>query len=977
MIRCWSVMQDRQVMRMLVPAGAFGVLLAAFGASDGMAAEGAGMPGVQAASALQGESGVAADQALSFDSDFLSMGGGGQGKHVDLSYFAHKGGMLPGRYAVQVKVNGKMVDDGRMVSFRSFPDQPGKLYACVSAEQAAQWWGIIASRHADGGPSEKSAKNKKQPGGEVGATAVSNKPEKTGKADKTDKGLPVSAPHLPAEVAAPQPADAAGQSKVDGEEVWQPDGEAQKPDAAQAEAGDATCPVGGIAAMVPYAKEDFDFNKHLLSLTVPQASLGPASRLRTPPQMWNEGMPAILMNYNYSGNQQNSSGKKSGSDFLGLNGQMNVLGWRVRNDMTWHKSQGQSTEWNASQVYARHDFAVMGGGQVTVGHTTSSGGGVDSVQFAGVKLDSDDAMLDPKFTTYSPAITGVANSPATVTVRQYGKVIYQQNVPQGPFSLTDFNRSGNGSVDVEIREADGQTRHFTMAQAQNGGLLRQGGLTWSASAGKASNSTGYADDKFVQSGVSYGAWANTTLNGGVLLSKDYQAVAVGTSVYAGAWGAVGYTLNTARARLSVVPGEQGSPTGVSHAVSWSRSFGDTSVGLSWSHAQTRDYHSYGELLAMKPLAPGDTRTQSNGTRDSYSVSLSQSMGMWGSVSLNGSRSTSWGSGAVQNSVSLSYNTTVRDIGIGVSLGLSTTNGSDSRYGDDNSGNTNTYRFNGSENKTDRTVGVNISLPLGKWLNANSVNGTYSYSRSNGSVSQQAGLSGSALNGALSYSASQGISGSKTGNTSVGYSGRYGSVNGGYSYGGGSNSYVYGMSGGLALHPHGVTLGKQLALSSGNALVEVPGVGGVNVGNAVTDWRGYALVSGLTPYDLNRINVDMTNLPGNVELDASSKNVVPTRGALVAVPFKSNKGYRMMLTLNRDNEGVPFGSTVSLVQDDDNALPVTGIVGEAGQVYLFGMPAKGKVLATWGDGKDNRCRADFSLPDKVDEARLATLAAVCR
>lgn len=933
------------------PVGVFGVLLAA-GAPQGRAADRASMPGVQAASALQGAPAQSAsadhDQALSFDSDFLSMGGGTQGKHVDLSYFAHKGGMQPGRYAVQVKVNGKMVDDGRLVSFRSFPDQPGKLYACVSAAQMAAWWGIIASR--DAAPSGK--------GGEGSKGAGANNVPDTGN-DK-DKGAPISATSSPVKDATAEPAGA------------------EKPSAPpQADAADATCPVGGVAAMVPYAKEEFDFNKHLLSLTVPQASLGPASRLRTPPQMWNEGMPAILMNYNYSGSQQNSRGKKSGSDFLGLNGQMNVLGWRVRNDMTWHKSQGQSAEWNASQVYAQHDFAAMGGGQVTVGHTTSSGGGVDSVQFAGVKLDSDEAMLDPTFTTYSPAITGVANSPATVTVRQYGKVIYQQNVPQGPFSLTDFNRSGNGSVDVEIREADGQTRHFTMAQAQNGGLLRQGGLTWSASAGKASNGTGYADDKFVQSGVSYGAWANTTLNGGALLSKDYQAVAVGTSVYAGAWGAVSYTLNTARANVSVVPGEQGSPTGVSHAVSWSRSFGNTSVGVSWTHAQTRDYHSYAELLSMKPLAPDETRAQSNGTRDSYSVSLSQSMGLWGSVSLSGSRSTSWGSDAVQNNVLLSYNTTVRDIGIGVSLGLSTTNGSDSRYDDDNGGNTNAYRTSGSENRTDRTVGVNISLPLGKWLNANSVNGTYSYSRSNGSVSQQAGLSGSALNGALSYSASQGISGSKTGNTSVGYSGRYGSVNGGYSYGGGSNSYSYGVSGGLALHPHGVTLGKQLALSGGNALVEVPGVGGLNVGSAVTDWRGYALVSGLTPYDLNRINVDMTNLPGNVELDASSKNVVPTRGALVAVPFRINKGYRMMLTLSRDKDGVPFGSTVSLVQADDSAMPVTGIVGEAGQVYLSGMPAKGQVLATWGDGKDNRCTADFSLPDKADEERLATLTAVCR
>src|SRR5690606_9623453 len=141
-----------------------------------------------------------------------------------------------------------------------------------------------------------------------------------------DKDTPPSAatPSQAVDGVAPVTVGAAGPGPVDKGAVVTSDAAGDTPDATSA-SGEATCPVGGVTAMVPYAKEEFDFNKHLLSLTVPQASLGPASRLRTPPQMWNEGMPAILMNYNYSGSQQNSRGKKSGSDFLGLNGQMNVL----------------------------------------------------------------------------------------------------------------------------------------------------------------------------------------------------------------------------------------------------------------------------------------------------------------------------------------------------------------------------------------------------------------------------------------------------------------------------------------------------------------------------------------------------------------------------------------------------------------------------------------------------------------------------
>lgn len=896
-----------------------------------------GMPGVSASTSLKGGEG------LSFDSDFLGMGGGTGGQHVDLTYFAHKGGLLPGNYAVQVTVNGKMVDQGRLVTFKSWPDEPGKLYACVSAGELADWWGIIASQKGE--PESKSAEDTKN--------------KDSNKGNNRDSG---TAGNVVSGKADAGKQDAVMQSSPS-------DTEGQADSTASTEGADASCPVGGVVAMVPYAKEVFDFNKRSLTLTVPQASLGPASRLRTPPRLWDEGMPAILMNYNYTGSQQNSQGRKTGSDFLGVNGQLNLLGWRIRNDLTWHQQQGGDQELSTSNTYAQRDFASLGGGTLTVGRTTSSGGGVDSVLFTGVTVASDDGMLDPKYTSYKPAITGIANSPATVTVRQYGKVIYQQNVPQGPFSLTDFNSSGNGEVDVEVRESDGSTRHFTMAQAVSSSMMTQGSTSWSTSAGKAANSAGYANAQFVQAGVSYGAWANTTLTGGALVSANYQSLSTGLGLYAGAWGAVSYTLKTSRADLSVVPQQnEGVKTGVSHDLSWSRSFGDTSVGVSWSHAQTKDFYTYSELLSLKPPSDGDDSDngQSGNQKDSYTLSLSQSMGAWGSVSLSGTRSTTWDSSDVQNNVSLSYNTTVKDIGVGVAVGYSTYTQDDDTGSPGDSG-----------NKTDRTVSVNISLPLGKWLNANSVNGTYSYTRSNGQASQQAGVSGSAMDGALSWSASQGLTGDKTGNTSASYSGNYGSVSGGYSYGGGSNSVSYGVNGGLAIHQHGITAGRSLALSGANALVEIPGVSGVSVNSAVTDWRGYALVSGLTPYDQNRVNVDMTNLPGNLELDASSKNVVPTRGALIGVPFRSSKGFRLMITLEREKDTVPFGATASLDQDDSTAMPVTGIVGDAGQVYMSGMPEKGAVTISWGDGPDSQCRAPYTLPEGTDESKLNTLAVPCR
>lgn len=848
--------------------------------------------------------------SLNFDSGFLSLGkdGAQDEKHIDLAYFAHKGGMAPGDYAVQVKVNGKLVDEGRIVTFKSWPASPGKLYACVMPEDMLAWWGIKASRRND--------------------TVVN------------------AAAHIDL-----------------------PDTPSHDTPAALNDERGGQCPVGGVVSMVPYAQESFDFNNRILSLTVPQASLGPASRFRTPPHLWNSGLPAVLMNYNYTGSQQNNRGQKRGSDFVGINGQLNLLGWRLRSDLTGHKRQGSAAEWTASQWYAQHDFAYMGGGQLTLGHTASSGGAVDSVSFVGAKVDSDAGMLSPALASYTPAITGIAESPATVTARQYGRVIFQQNVPQGPFSLTDFNRSGSGEVDVEVREADGRTRHYTLAQAGNSVLMRQGMGSYSTSLGQASNGAGYVDERFVQAGGSYGVGANTTLTGGVLLSRDYQAMAAGAGFYAGAWGAFSYTLKGNRANLASVPGNAGTAYGVAHDVGWSRSFGNTAVGISYSRGQTPNARSYTDMLSMKPLQADERAAKrTGGNRDSLGVSLSQSLGQWGSLSLNGTRTTAWGGRSVQQSATLGFSTSVKDIGLGLAFGISSASAHEHDQCDDD-------RMQG---RTDRTVSLTVSLPLGKWLGSDRISsGNYSYTRTNGTVNQQVGLSGSAMDGALSYSASQTLTDNRAGSISMGFGGHYGAVSGGYSYGPGSHSVSYGVNGGVALHPQGATLGRSLSLGGGNALVEIPGAGGIKVGDAVTDWRGYALVSGLTPYDHNHINVDMSRLPGNMELDTSSKNVVPTRGALVSVPFRSNKGYRLLLDLKHDGSSVPFGASVTLKQKDRTALPLSGLIGEAGRAYLAGMPATGTVVANWGDAANEQCTATYALPATADMSRLIVTSAICR
>ncbi|WP_439413213.1 fimbria/pilus outer membrane usher protein, partial [Enterobacter ludwigii] len=467
--------------------------------------------------------------------------------------------------------------------------------------------------------------------------------------------------------------------------------------------------------------------------------------MRTPPSRWDEGIPALLLNYNYSGNQQTTQGRQDGSNFLGLDGQLNLLGWRVRSGLAWHRTQGGSSELNAQDVYAQHDYAFGRGGQLSVGRLSSDGSVVDSAPFTGMKIESDTGMLNPEVTDYRPAITGIANSPATVTVRQYGKVIYEQNVPQGPFALTGFNRTGNGDVDVEIREADGSVRHFTMSSAISPMLMRAGQVGYSLSAGQYRDGNGYVSPNFIQGNTSVGVGGNASLLTGALLSADYLAVSAGGGWYSGMLGAFSLTTTMSMLKMASFPGAEGTHRGISNQFNWSRNLWGATIGFAATRYDSRHFHSFSDAQGLRP----DTLEEGTGQKNNYQLSLSQSLGSLGSLSVSASRSQYWGGQPGQKSYNVNYSTTIRDIGVSISAGLNAIEAS----AGEGSGAGGHYR---QEARNDRNVMVNLSLPLAKWLGGhNQMSANYSWSSYNGVASQQAGVSGSALDGKASYNVSGG------------------------------------------------------------------------------------------------------------------------------------------------------------------------------------------------------------------------------
>ncbi|HGT8047834.1 TPA: fimbria/pilus outer membrane usher protein, partial [Escherichia coli] len=154
----------------------------------------------------------------------------------------------------------------------------------------------------------------------------------------------------------------------------------------------------------------------------------------------------------------------------------------------------------------------------------------DSFHFSGVSLKSDENMLPPDLRGYAPQITGVAQTNAKVTVSQNNRIIYQENVPPGPFSITNLFNTLQGQLDVKVEEEDGRVTQWQVASNSIPYLTRKGQIRYTTAMGKPTSVGGDSlQQPFFWTGeFSWGWLNNVSLYGGsVLTNRDYQSLATG------------------------------------------------------------------------------------------------------------------------------------------------------------------------------------------------------------------------------------------------------------------------------------------------------------------------------------------------------------------------------------------------------------------------------------------------------------------
>lgn len=710
---------------------------------------------------------------------------------------------------------------------------------------------------------------------------------------------------------------------------------------------------------IPQSHASYNGNQQRIDLSIPQRYLASTPRGHIPLALRDDGINAGFVNYSVNGAHHRQSRYGSSAYFFGsLDSGINVGAWRVRHSARVYQQHGASSvQWRTQSASVERDLPRLRS-RMLLGDTYSGNMVFDSVQFRGGQLASDEEMLPYSRRSYAPIVQGLASTNARVEIRQDGSLVYAANVAPGPFLIDDIVPSRmSGALEITVIEADGSTHHYRQPFSSVDTMLRPGLWRYEINAGELQPGNTQYRPVFLQTTLAKGLASDATPYGGILLAAHYRAAALGFAKSLGDFGSLSLDVTTARAELA----SQSVQSGRSYRILYSKSLNNlgTEFRLVGHRYSTSGYFDFSEAAAERGLwrngyyehrysHPDDDmggasawatprrriyteRFQNKRSRLDVSVNqrLTDRLRLYASYNSQ----TYWGTNNTERNVQIGLNGRTGSVTHGIFL-------RDTRA-----------QFGYS----DRMLGINISIPLGKPQNARvNANSTYVHSRRAGN-SYRTGVSGTALDdGRLSYGLDAGHS-DAAGNSSaanVAYQHRAAVVSAGIAASDRYSQVQWGLSGSALVHRAGVTLSQPLQRTV--ALVHAPdavGVGLENQSGVRIDSRGYAVIPSMSPYRFNRIALRTDDIGADIDLSKAATQVVPTRGAIVQVDFNTRRGRNFLINSNLPTgKPLPLGASVF----DENGLS-RGVVGPNGQVFVSGVQHDERLSVRWGDAQESQCQ----------------------
>lgn len=712
--------------------------------------------------------------------------------------------------------------------------------------------------------------------------------------------------------------------------------------------------IGTISEMIPDAQTKLELNQQRLRISIPQIAMDKTASGTVPESQWENGIPALVLNYYYSGSNtwNRTETKDTNSHYFNLRSGLNIGPWRLKNYSTYTDNSGQRDWKNISTSLERGINFLKS--QLVIGDTTTPTEIFDGFQFRGIQLISDESMLPSSLRGFAPIIRGIAQSNAEVTIKQNNYVIYQSYVAPGAFEINDLYPTGtSGDLTVTVKEADGSERSFIVPFSSLAIMQREGQFKYSMTGGKYKSNADEKEPDFVQSTLIYGFPKGLTGYVGGLFSKNYQSYAIGGGVNLGNFGAV--SADVTQANTDDLLGRNNQEKGQSYRVQYSKNMLSTGTSLSLANYRysTEGYYTFSEANSNSNIR------YSGKKKNRFQVSISQSLKEFGSIYFSTYQQDYWTRSGKERSINAGYSNSYDGITYNINYSYS-----DSPY----------------QKKSNNIFSFSISIPLGSGMGSNTLLNSSMTTDNSGKTDAMLGVSGNLLeHNNLNYSVQQSYGNKGTqagGNAAASYRGGYGIANVGYSYDRNSQRVNYGLNGAVVAHSDGVTLSQPI--NDSFAIVKAPGADNVRVINrtgVTTDWRGYAVVPYLNAYAKNEIVLDVDTLPDNVELKSNTISAVPTKGAAMLAAYQTHIGYRLLFNVNYAGNPVPFGAIAQLVEDDNQDVS-SGIANENGDVYLSGMPKEGRLQVKWGKGAQEQCTGYYQLTAEQLKQHLPVITVNC-
>jgi outer membrane usher protein len=543
--------------------------------------------------------------------------------------------------------------------------------------------------------------------------------------------------------------------------------------------------------------------------------------------------------------------------------------------------------------------------------------GVPGVRYGGVTWQSNFG-LDPAFSTLeTPTLFDAARLPSTLEFflndRRVGAPLA---VAPGPFEISGLPTvDGAGQVKVLIRDALNNERIVSVPYLHTARLYRQGLHSFSYTAGLLRPDLNRYNTPFLSSSHRWGLTRWLTLDAGATLSAGSSSLGAGAT-----FPLNDNVIGDASLALSKSPAGAGQQFGAS--AQWLVSV--ASLGASVSHSS----------VAFRLL--GDSASASARPRDDVRLYASRALGHnLGSVSASFGRLSTWGDGTRTIS-SLGWSRSFRDFSVSLS---------------------------GVRSNEGTSVQVTVNIPLERqafFSSSLQARGSTATLRSDYAT---APLTGNGVAWRLGMTAAH-----PAGKEDL-------------------PSYVAAMDARSDIGEHGLELESRpdrlswrartagsigvLAgrpfygppISSGFALVSTGDAPGIpvyrwNLPVAVSNARGLALITTLSPYQNNLLAVRPEDVPLEYRVTAHEVTAIPRGRGGVFVEFAMVRERPALLMLNLpDGQPVPAGTLVKIL-----ATGETAPVGLRGEVYLQNLPEQGEVEVAL---KDSRCRIAVSRPASTD------------